>query len=100
MNSLKSLAMNCGPLSEMTRGLTPGVPLFGPFQNDLDVGLGHGFAQIPMNQETAVASRVETRTTVRPRAKAFMRLSDLRGVLRCGRRSAPVSNNMPYGYIF
>jgi hypothetical protein len=24
MNSLKSLAINCGPLSEMTRGLTPG----------------------------------------------------------------------------
>jgi hypothetical protein len=24
MNSLKSLAMNCGPLSEMIRGLTPG----------------------------------------------------------------------------
>jgi hypothetical protein len=24
MNSLKSLAMNWGPLSEMTRGLTPG----------------------------------------------------------------------------
>src|SRR3989304_937747 len=24
MNSLKSLAMNCGPLSEMIRGVTPG----------------------------------------------------------------------------
>ena len=24
MNSLKSLAMNCGPLSEMMRGVAPG----------------------------------------------------------------------------
>jgi hypothetical protein len=32
MNSLKSLAMNYGPLSEMMRGLTPGILLFGPLQ--------------------------------------------------------------------
>jgi hypothetical protein len=32
-----------------------GVPFFGPFQNDLDVSLRHLLAQIPMNQETAVA---------------------------------------------
>src|SRR5215831_12991506 len=35
--------------------LDPGIPLLGPFQNDLNVGLGHRFPQIPMNQETAVA---------------------------------------------
>ena len=35
--------------------LNPRVPLFGPFQNDLDVGLGHRLPQIPMNQETTVA---------------------------------------------
>lgn len=30
MNSLKSLAMNCGPLSEMTRGRAPGHFSFAP----------------------------------------------------------------------
>ena len=33
----------------------PGVSLFGPFQNDLNVGLVHRLAQIPMNQETTAA---------------------------------------------
>src|SRR5215472_11375332 len=69
INSLKSFAINCGPLSEITRGLTPGLPLLGPFQNDLNVGLGHRFPQIPMNQETAVAIQdaakvVERRTNI------------------------------------
>jgi hypothetical protein len=36
MNSLKSLAMNCGPLSEMIRGFNAGIPLLGPFQNVLE----------------------------------------------------------------
>ena len=50
MNSLKSLAMNWGPLSEMTRGLTPRL---GPFRNDLNVGLGRRFPQIPIENERA-----------------------------------------------
>jgi hypothetical protein len=46
-----------------------GLPLFGSFQNDLNVGLRHLLAQIPMNQETAVAVQdaaqvVERRTNV------------------------------------
>ena len=32
-----------------------GAPLFGPFQNDLNVALGHRFPQITVNQEKAVA---------------------------------------------
>ena len=52
---MNSLAMNWGPLSEMTRGFNPRKPLFGPFQNDLDIRFRHLLAQIPMNQETAVA---------------------------------------------
>src|SRR6202521_4755508 len=55
MNSLKSLAMNWGPLSEMIRGLTPGYRCLARSRNDLNVGLGHLLPQIPMNQETAVA---------------------------------------------
>ena len=35
--------------------LNAGVPLFGLFQNDLNVGLGYCLPQIPINQETAVA---------------------------------------------
>jgi len=58
MNSLKSLAMN-----------------WGPFQNDLDVGLGHRLDQIPMNQETAVAVQdaaqvVERRANIQAEAPA------------------------------
>jgi hypothetical protein len=52
---MKSLAINCGQLSENDPRFNTRVPLFGPFQNDLDVGLGHRLPQIPMNQETAVA---------------------------------------------
>src|SRR5271168_2307022 len=52
MNSLKSLAMNCGPLSEMIRGLTPGCC---SLARSRTVSLGHPLAKIPMNQETAVA---------------------------------------------
>jgi hypothetical protein len=33
--------------------LNAGVPRFGPFQNDLNVGLGHRFPQIPMENERA-----------------------------------------------
>ena len=41
MNSLKSRAMNCGPLSEMIRAQAA-------LQDDLDVGLGHALAQLPV----------------------------------------------------
>ena len=48
---------------------SPGIPLFGPFQNDLNVSLRHRLPQIPMDQETAVAVQdaaqvVERRATV------------------------------------
>ena len=48
MNFLKSRAKNCGPLSEMIRAL---ARLFfqAALQDDLDVGLGHGLAQLPVN---------------------------------------------------
>src|SRR6516225_6298703 len=54
INSLKSFAINCGALSEITRGLTPGYRSLAPSRM-INVGLGHRFPQIPMNQETAVA---------------------------------------------
>jgi len=47
MKALKSRARNCGPLSEMIRGVAP--------ENDLHVRLGHPFAQIPMHDGPAIA---------------------------------------------
>ena len=55
MNSLKSRAMNCGPLSEMIRGLASGYFSLARLQDDLDFRLGHRLAQIPMHDEAAVA---------------------------------------------
>jgi len=55
VNSWKSLARNCGPLSEMMRGRNVRVSLFGTLQNDLDVRLLHRLAQVPVHHQTAAA---------------------------------------------
>ena len=55
MNSLKSLAMNCGPLSEMIRGRSPGNCSRGPLEDRLHLGFGHGLADLPVDDEPAVA---------------------------------------------
>src|SRR5207302_7713058 len=52
MNSLKSLAMNCGPLSEMIRGRASG---YFSLQDDLDVRLCHRLPQIPVDDVSAAA---------------------------------------------
>ena len=66
MNSLKSLAMNCGPLSEMIRGLASGYFSLARLQNDLDVGLGHRLAQIPVHDGAAVAVQHAAQVVERP----------------------------------
>jgi hypothetical protein len=53
MNSLKSRAMNCGPLSVMTRGVRELFP--GSLQHDFDVLFGHALAQFPVDDESAAA---------------------------------------------
>src|SRR5438128_2213507 len=55
INSLKSRAMNCGPLSEMRREPDLGELLPGPLQDDLHLGFGHRLANLPMHQVAAVA---------------------------------------------
>ena len=55
MNSLKSLAINCGPLSEMMRWFGVRVFLLGGLENDLDVGFPHRLAQVPVHDRAAVA---------------------------------------------
>ena len=55
MNSLKSLAMNCGPLSEMIRGFASGYFSLAALQDDLDVCFGHGLPQIPVDDVSATA---------------------------------------------
>ena len=54
MNSLKSLAMNCGPLSEMIRGRPRGSAP-GPLEDRLHLRLVHGLADLPVDDEPAVA---------------------------------------------
>jgi len=51
MNSLKSGAMNCGPLSEMMRGFASGY--FSLARSYFDIRLPHRLAQIPMHEEAA-----------------------------------------------
>ena len=55
MNSLKSRAMNCGPLSELTRGFASRYFLPRSLQNDFGFFFGHRFPQIPMDDRTAIA---------------------------------------------
>ena len=58
--------MNCGPLSEMIRGRSSGEALAGPLDDRLDVGLGHALADLPVDDEPAVA--VEEAAEVEERA--------------------------------
>jgi hypothetical protein len=46
--------MNCGPLSEMIRGCASGYSSVAP-GDDLDIGLGHRFAQIQIHDVAATA---------------------------------------------
>ena len=54
--------MNCGPLSEMIRGLACGYFSRLVLRDDLDVGLGHGLPQLPGNDRARAA--VEQRAEV------------------------------------
>ena len=55
MNSLKSRAMNCGPLSEMIRGRACGIFFLGAFQDGFDVGLFHLLPDFPVDDQAAAA---------------------------------------------
>ena len=65
MNSLKSLAMNCGPLSEMIRGRASGY-VSGALEDDLDVGLGHRLAELPVDDVPAAAVEQAAQVVERP----------------------------------
>src|SRR5215467_538188 len=52
MNSLKSRAMNCGPLSEMIRGFASGYFSYSSLQDHFDIGFSHRLTQIPIHEET------------------------------------------------
>ena len=65
MNSLKSLAMNCGPLSEMIRAAPP-VKFFGALQYDLDVRLGHRLPKIPVHDVSAATVQNAAQVVERP----------------------------------
>ena len=66
MTSLKSLAMNCGPLSEIIRGPRIRVQFLGPLQDDLDVRLGHRLPQIPVNDVSAATVQNAAQVVERP----------------------------------
>ncbi len=83
------------------------ILLFGTFQNDLDVSLGHPLAKIPMNQETAVpvqdaAQAVERRANVQVRnidmpmlvrlRRLFKPRSFLRGAFRSTSAAVPLDS--------
>ena len=55
MNSLKSLAMNCGPLSEMMRGRGVGVGFAGALDDGFHVDFLHFLADFPVDDEAAAA---------------------------------------------
>ena len=55
MNLLEVLCDELRPVVGNDSRFNARILLFGTLQNDLDVSLGHPFAKIPMNQETAVA---------------------------------------------
>ena len=62
MKDLKSLAINCGPLSEMIRGFALKEQLMGALQDRLDVRLRHRLSDLPVNDVATVA--VENRAQV------------------------------------
>ena len=66
-----------------------GILLFGTFQNDLDVSLGHPLAKIPMNQETAVAIQ-DAAQVVERRANVQVRNIDVPMLVRLRRLFKPV----------
>ena len=55
MNSLKSLAMNCGPLSEMIRGRAAGYFSLARCKNDFNVSFGHLLPDLPMDDGAAAS---------------------------------------------
>src|SRR6476619_7069552 len=61
MNSLKSRAMNCGPLSEMIRALACGYFFQAALKDDLHIGFSHRLAQFPVDDcaRAAVEQRAE-----------------------------------------
>ena len=66
MNSLKSLAMNCGPLSGDDPGPRLGVKFLGALQYDLDVRLRHRLPQIPIDDVPAEAVKDAAQVVERP----------------------------------
>jgi hypothetical protein len=60
MNSLKFLAMNCGPLSEMMRGRASGNFFAGALDDGGYLGFLHGFADFPVDDEAAVTVKKAT----------------------------------------
>ena len=66
MNSLKSLAMNCGPLSEMIRGRASGNCSARPLDDRLDFGLGHALTDLPVDDEPAAAVQEAAEVEERP----------------------------------
>ena len=66
MNSLKSLAMNCGPLSEMDPGPRLGVKFLGALQYDLDIRLRHRLPQIPVDDVSAATVQNAAQVVERP----------------------------------
>src|SRR5215469_15927111 len=66
MNSLKSLAMNCGPLSEMIRGRASGCSSLARSQYDLDFRLGHRLPQIPGHDLATTAVQNAAQIVERP----------------------------------
>lgn len=60
VNSLKSLAQICDPLSEMILGF------FRALQDDLDVRLGHRISQIPVHDVAAAAAVQPAQVVERP----------------------------------
>ena len=66
INSLKSLAMNCGPLSEMIRGRVVGKPLASPLNDRLDLSLSHALTNLPVDNEPAAAVEQAAKVEERP----------------------------------
>ena len=89
MNSLKSRAMNCGPLSEMIRGFASGYFSRARCKNDFDFGFGHRFPQIPMNDRTAEAVQNAAQIVERA-AHVDVGNIDMPMLVGCGGCSKPV----------
>jgi hypothetical protein len=66
MNSLKSFAMNCGPLLEMIRGAVLRMKILGSPQDYLDVGLRHRLPQIRVDDVSAAAVQNAAQVVERP----------------------------------